>query len=103
ILRTKGFVASSWPIPLLSLEVMTENTPLGIPAISAILAKAMAVKGVCEAGFSTIVHPATRAGAIFREIIARGKFHGVMAPTTPTLCFIVDRRVRPLSEGMFSP
>ena len=42
------------------------------------------VNGVCVAGLHTIVQPAANAGAILRVIIAAGKFHGVIAPTTPT-------------------
>lgn len=30
------------------------------------------------------MYPAASAGAILRVIIAEGKFHGVIAPTTPT-------------------
>jgi hypothetical protein len=36
------------------------------------------------------VHPAARAGATFRVIIENGKFHGVMAATTPTGCLMVS-------------
>src|SRR2546422_5600031 len=43
-----------------------------------------AVSGVCDAGFSTIVLPAARAGASFHDERRKGKFHGTMAPTTPT-------------------
>ena len=35
-------------------------------------------------GFSTMVLPASRAGAIFQKARVRGKFHGVMAATTPS-------------------
>ena len=37
-----------------------------------------------SAGFSTTVLPQTSAGASFHDGIAIGKFHGVIAPTTPT-------------------
>ena len=37
-----------------------------------------------SAGFSTTVLPQTSAGASFQAGIAIGKFHGVIAPTTPT-------------------
>ena len=40
--------------------------------------------GVSSAGFSTTVLPQTSAGASFHDGIAIGKFHGVIAPTTPT-------------------
>ncbi|CAM5625720.1 hypothetical protein MAUB1S_10671 [Mycolicibacterium aubagnense] len=32
----------------------------------------------------TMVHPAASAGAIFHTPIISGKFHGTIAPTTPT-------------------
>ena len=34
-------------------------------------------------GLSTMVLPASRAGAILKKASATGKFHGTMAPTTP--------------------
>ena len=44
----------------------------------------------CSLGFNTTVQPAASAGATLRAIIAIGKFQGVIAPTTPTGCFIVS-------------
>ena len=41
------------------------------------------MKGVSTAGLATIVQPAASAGAIFRAIIAAGKFQGVIAAATP--------------------
>ena len=64
--------------------VITLNTPGGIPARRASSPSARAENGVCVAGFSTIVQPAASAGPALRVIIAAGKFHGVMAATTPT-------------------
>ena len=46
-------------------------------------ASATAENGVCSAGFSTMAQPAASAGPALRVIIAIGKFHGVMAATTP--------------------
>ena len=40
--------------------------------------------GVSGEGFSTIVHPATSAGASFDMAVNCGTFHGAIAPTTPT-------------------
>src|SRR5690606_41872072 len=84
IFRTSGLVAISSPKPRLSFDVITLRTPLGTPASSASLANAMAEKGVCEAGLSTTEHPAARAGATLRVIIANVKCHGCIAATTPT-------------------
>ncbi|MNH26404.1 hypothetical protein D3C79_864570 [compost metagenome] len=60
------------------------RTPAGTPASCASLTKANAVSGVSAAGLHTTVQPAASAGAIFRAIIAAGKFQGVMAATIPT-------------------
>ncbi|MNV25692.1 hypothetical protein D3C71_1167970 [compost metagenome] len=66
--------------------VMTLTTPGGKPASSTSSASRKAVKGVSSAGLSTTVQPAAKAGAIFHTAISSGKFHGMMAPTTPTGC-----------------
>ena len=61
------------------------NTPSGrIPESWIISINLKADNGVCSAGFSTIVHPAAKAGAIFHAAINSGKFHGIIWPTTPT-------------------
>src|SRR5206468_4087190 len=62
----------------------TLNAPAGKPASSASSAKSRAVSGVSEAGFSTTVQPAASAGANFQLAMLSGKFHGTIAPTTPT-------------------
>src|SRR6266850_7020707 len=60
------------------------RTPGGSPASSKILVKCQAISGVSPAGLNTAVLPATRAGMSFQEGIAKGKFHGVITPATPT-------------------
>ena len=60
------------------------NTPAGMPARSASSARARADSGVSRGGLITKVQPAASAGAHLRVIMALGKFHGVIAPTTPT-------------------
>ena len=40
--------------------------------------------GASSDGFSTTPLPASRAGKIFHDGMATGKFHGVIIPTTPT-------------------
>ncbi len=64
-------------------SVSTLNTPEGSPTSAIISASISAVRGVVGAGFSTIVLPATSAGAILITASHSGKFHGVMAATTP--------------------
>ena len=78
------FIARLAPEPITRF-----STPAGNPACSKISTIRMAVKGVIVAGLKTTVFPQTRAGAIFHTGIATGKFHGVIAPTTPSGCRIV--------------
>src|SRR5262245_51609879 len=82
-LRTAGLDVSSAPSTLAG-PVITLNTPFGIPARCASSAIASAEYGVCIAGLQMNVHPAASAGPALRVIIAAGKFHGVIAATTPT-------------------
>src|SRR5690606_9830049 len=62
----------------------TFSTPGGKPTSAARNASSRAVSGVCSAGFSTMVFPHASAGATFHAAMSSGKFHGMMAPTTPT-------------------
>ena len=55
-----------------------------MPASSASSPSRIAVIGVADAGLRTRVLPAARAGATFHAAIISGKFHGMIAPTTPT-------------------
>ncbi|VWB90748.1 hypothetical protein BLA6993_04328 [Burkholderia lata] len=82
-LRTTDELVSVSPIATASPDT-TLNTPAGTPARSASTASANADSGVSSDGFSTIVQPAASAGPALRVIIASGKFHGVIAATTPT-------------------
>ena len=79
----------------------TLTTPSGRPASSASSAKRSAVRGVSSAGFSTTVLPAASAGASFQEAIVRGKFQGVISPTTPTGSRTVN--ACPPATGIVSP
>ena len=100
--RTIGFEVISAPISRAE-PVMTENTPAGIPARSASSAIASADSGVSPAGLQTKAHPAASAGPALRVIIALGKFHGVIAATTPTGCLITTMREAVQGEGIVSP
>src|SRR5690349_3093862 len=82
IFRMTGFDVSSPPISRAD-PVTTFRTPPGTPARDASSASASALKGVFDAGLTTVVQPAARAGPTLRVIIAMGKFHGVLQPTTP--------------------
>ncbi len=63
------------------------NTPLGSLAASQHSAKARLHSGVWLAGFRIVGQPAAIAGATLRTDSTSGKFHGEIAPTTPTGIF----------------
>ena len=62
-------------------------------------ASASAENGVCDAGLATTVQPAASAGPTLRVIIAIGKFHGVMQPTTPIGSLITMMRLSRACDG----
>jgi hypothetical protein len=62
----------------------TLNTPCGSPAATASSASRKAVSGDFSDGFSTTELPAARMGPSFHAAMIIGKFHGTMAPTTPS-------------------
>ena len=101
-LRTVGFQVSSPPISW-TRPVTQEKTPFGTPARSANSHSAKAEKGVAVAGFNTIVQPAARAGPALRVIIAAGKFHGVIAATTPIGSLMTTMRLSEACAGIMSP
>ena len=59
--------------------------------------------GVSRAGLKTTVLPQTRAGAIFQLGMAMGKFHGVIAPTTPTGWRTLIWNLSGISDGVVWP
>src|SRR5690606_16719110 len=81
--RTTGFSHSSAPISA-APPVTILTAPLGNPTASHNAPQASPENGVWLAGLATIVQPAASAGAILRASIEDGKFHGVIAATTPT-------------------
>ena len=91
-LRTVGLEVISPPMALAD-PVSTLKMPAGTPARSARTASASAEKGVAEAGFRTIGHPAASAGPALRVIIEDGKFQGVMAAQTPMGCLMTTMRL----------
>ena len=99
--RINGFFAHTKPEAFAGqlIDFLCQGSG-GMPARSASTAKASAVSGVSPAGLQTTVQPAASAGAHFRVIIAAGKFHGVIAPTTPIGCLMTTMRAssRWLSE-----
>ena len=79
------------------------RTPGGRPASSKISTKSPARSGVSSAGLKTTVLPQTSAGAIFQLGIAIGKFHGVIAPTTPTGFRVDIMNLSGSSDGVVWP
>ena len=77
-----------------SSEVTMFRTPAGISVCAAASSPRIAAhQGVSGAGLSTTVFPAASAGPILARLIWCGKFHGVIAPTTPTASRTRVRRV----------
>src|SRR5437899_5197641 len=63
---------------------MTLSTPAGRPHSFAYSANFKSESEVFEAGLTMTVLPQASAGAIFHTASISGKFHGTIAPTTPT-------------------
>ena len=84
IMSTLGDSVSSSPTRW-SDEVTTLTTPGGMSVCSAMSRpRNVAFQGVSGAGFSTTVLPVASAWPSLCEVTSNGKFHGTMAPTTPT-------------------
>src|SRR4029077_15259017 len=84
IMSTRGAPVSTSPTLAGCPDVTTLNTPGGMSVSSATsLPIHVAEYGVSGAGFRIAVHPAASAGASFERLSMNGKFHGVIAPTTP--------------------
>ena len=79
------------------------NTPSGIPAFFANSASSNVANGVSVVGFKTTVFPAIKAGPNFRAASARGKFHAVIATTTPRGILCIKMCSSTLSEGTIFP
>ena len=100
--RTAGCSHIALPIARAS-PVTKLSTPGGMPARSASSPSASAVSGVSPAGLATTVQPTASAGATLRVIIAAGKFHGVIAATTPIGCLMTTMRESARKVGLTSP
>ena len=101
--RTFGCEVMASPMAAASLPVTTLITPGGNPARSPITARASAEYGVCSAGLHTTVQPAASAGPSLRPSMAEGKFHGVIAATTPTGWRRTTMRLSAACAGITSP
>ena len=84
IMSTFGERVSSSPTRW-SDDVTTLSTPAGRSVRSAAsLPRKVAFHGVSGAGFTTTVLPVASACPSLCSVTSTGKFHGTMAPTTPT-------------------
>ena len=90
ILSRPGCLARATPelSPLLLVgpggpPVITLSAPAGKPALLASSANMMQVMDERGDGLRTMEHPAARAGATLTTACIRGKFQGVIIPTTP--------------------
>ena len=81
---TLGDSVSSSPIRW-SDDVTTLTTPAGMSVFSATMRpSSVAFHGVSGAGLRITVLPVASAWPSLCEVTSKGKFHGTMAPTTPT-------------------
>src|SRR5262245_35617353 len=101
ILSTPGCVTSAVPT-LPPGPGTTLNTPSGKPAAATTSANFSAVSGVRLAGLWTTAQPVASAGPYFHIESNSGKFHGVIAPTTPTGSRRVERNALG-RDGIVSP
>ena len=84
IRSTLGDSVSSSPTKW-SDAVTTLTTPAGMSVFSAISRpRRVALNGVFGAGLSTTVLPVPSAWPSLLRVTSKGKFHGTIAPTTPT-------------------
>ena len=82
IMSICGFSHNAWP----TIEpgpVTTFITPFGKPAAVKISAKINVVADVYSDGLATIVQPAAKIYGTLSHRIRKGKFQGVIKPTTP--------------------
>mmetsp|Transcript_66285 Transcript_66285/g.143044 ORF Transcript_66285/g.143044 Transcript_66285/m.143044 type:complete len:236 (-) Transcript_66285:183-890(-) len=100
ILSTSGCLARDSPASTQPFNTLT--TPGGNPASFMSSHIISPVKGVFSESFMTTVQPAARAGPSFQHCIARGKFHGIMAATTPIGSLTVMPKLLP-STGIVLP
>ncbi len=90
-LLTSGCEDNAAPVVIPSPVTMF-RTPGGSPASVANSANISTDNGVSSDGFNTTVHPAANAGATFHAAIDKGKFHGIIAATTPTGSLLVKAK-----------
>ena len=79
------------------------NTPSGTPPCRMSCENASAVAGVYSAGFHTTELPHTRAGMMYQEGTATGKFPAVMIAATPTGARKVNSCLSGISDGTVCP
>ena len=82
VLRTRGWVTMASPTSLPGPVTMF-TTPAGMPASTQYSASFSTVSGAQEAGFRMQQLPVMSAGASLLTAVTKGKFQGVMRPTTP--------------------
>ena len=78
--RRSAMTAGTWSVPMSRVW----NTPSGAPARRKRSSSSRAVRGTLGACLSRPTLPTITAGARKRATCQRGKFHGMMASTTPS-------------------
>ena len=103
-MSTFGEMVSSSPTKW-SDAVTTLTTPAGMSVFSAMSRPSrVALNGVSGAGLSTTVLPAASACPSLLMLTSNGKFHGTIAPTTPTgSCHTLRVVYTPVTDTTVSP
>ena len=81
-IATPGCATSASPAS--DPPVTAVTSPSGAPASASSETIRCVERGVCGAGLMTTPQPAASGAASFQTAMISGKFHGAMAPTTPT-------------------
>ncbi len=92
-LSTSSWRASASPAGPNPVTMLT--TPSGNPASANRSARYKTDNGVCSAGFKTTQLPVAKATPSFQVAMSRGKFQGMIWPTTP----IGSRRVKSINSA----
>ena len=89
------------PGPMVRLKMPV--SPCRFITVLQMFCTAMAVSGVDDDGFHTVVSPQTAASAAFHAHTATGKLNAEMTPTTPSGCHCSYMRWRGRSDIMVGP
>ncbi len=97
-MSTSGDAASASPTRW-SDDVTKLTTPAGMSVLVISSPRRSELSGVSGAGLKTTVLPVAMIGPSFDSVISIGKFHGTIAPITPTGFLTTVRRYAPVGPS----